>query len=92
MLSSPRTPSGRSYKSGLAIIWHWSRRNELATLAQRHGVPLYGAGRVTAPGTPLAVRLQRGTLRWDVAELRRTYFDAIPRRMRAVATSTGEGA
>jgi phosphoribosylformylglycinamidine synthase II len=76
----------------VVISLPFDRRNELATLAQRHGVPLYGAGRVTAPGTPLAVRLERGTLRWDVTELRRTYFDAIPRRMRAVATSTGEGA
>jgi phosphoribosylformylglycinamidine synthase len=76
----------------VVISLPFEKRNELATLARRHGVPLYGAGRVTAPGTPLAVRLQRGTLRWDVSELRRMYFDAIPRRMRAVATSTGEGA
>jgi len=31
-------------------------------------------------------------VRWDVAALRRVYFDAIPRRMQAVATSAGEGA
>jgi phosphoribosylformylglycinamidine synthase len=69
----------------------WDRRGDLARLARRHGVPLYGAGRVGAPGDPLAVRLAGGELRWDVGALREAYTSAIPRRMAAVATSAGEG-
>jgi phosphoribosylformylglycinamidine synthase II len=70
----------------------FERRHDLAALARGHGVPLFGAGRVTAPGTALELGLEHRRLRWDVAELRRIYFDAIPRRMQAVATSAGEGA
>jgi len=70
----------------------FSRRHDLARLAREHGVPLFGAGRVTGHGTALEVVLEQGTLAWDVRGLRRIYMDAIPRRMAAVATSTGEGA
>jgi phosphoribosylformylglycinamidine synthase len=69
----------------------WERRDDLARLARRHGVPLYGAGRVTAPGSALTVRLSDVELQWDPAALRAAYYSAIPRRMAAVATSTGEG-
>jgi len=69
----------------------FGRRNDLAVLARRFGVPLFGAGRVTTPGTPLRVRLPDTRLAWDVAALRSTYYQAIPRRMAAVATSSGEG-
>jgi phosphoribosylformylglycinamidine synthase len=70
----------------------FERRGELAALARRFGVPLYGAGRVTGPGTPLSLRCPGRALRWEVGTLRTAYYDAIPRRMRAVATVAGEGA
>ncbi|MGH7591740.1 MAG: phosphoribosylformylglycinamidine synthase subunit PurL, partial [Gemmatimonadales bacterium] len=53
----------------------------LAALARRHGVPGFGAGRVGAAGGALHLRTDRGDLRWSVDQLRKTYFDAIPRRM-----------
>jgi phosphoribosylformylglycinamidine synthase len=68
----------------------FDRRNALAALARRHGMPLFGAGRVT-DAARLAIQLGGRTLRWDVTDLRRRYFDAIPRRMSRVATSRGEG-
>jgi phosphoribosylformylglycinamidine synthase len=70
----------------------FEQRHALAALAREHGVPLFGAGQVTGPGTPLALQLGHRRVRWDVGSLRRVYFDAIPRRMQAVATSAGEGA
>ena len=54
----------------------------LIELAVRHGVPVIDAGSVESAGGTLAVRTGRGTLEWDTKHLRRTYFDAIPRRMR----------
>ena len=96
----------RSYAPGLApspllfgedhgrvvVSLPFERRHALAALAREHRVPLFGAGRVTAPGQALELRLEHRSVRWDVAALRRVYFDAIPRRMQAVATSAGEGA
>ncbi len=66
-------------------------RHQVAGLARRHGVPLFGAGRVAGPGERLQLRLDRGSVSWDAGALRRRYMDAIPRRMAAIATSTGEG-
>jgi phosphoribosylformylglycinamidine synthase subunit PurL len=63
----------------------FERRHALAALAREHGVPLYGAGRVTPSGTPLEVRLPQRTFRWNTARLRRLTFEALPRRMAAVA-------
>ena len=51
----------------------------LAALAKPHGVPLFRAGRVG--GTALELRAGSRVFDWDVATLRRTYFEAIPRRM-----------
>jgi phosphoribosylformylglycinamidine synthase len=51
----------------------------LAELAFEHAVPVFRAGRVG--GRNLELRAGSGVLTWDVAALRRTYFDAIPRRM-----------
>ncbi len=68
-----------------------SRRHDLAMLGREHGVRLYGAGRVTGHGTALELLMSGRSLAWDVQILRRIYMDAIPRRMAAVATSTGEG-
>jgi hypothetical protein len=42
-------------------------------------VPLFRAGLVG--GTALELRAGSRVFDWDVATLRRTYFEAIPRRM-----------
>jgi len=68
----------------------FEQRQALATVARRHGVRLFGAGRVTDAGT-LQLASDGRTLAWDVGDLRRRYFEAIPRRMARVATSSGEG-
>jgi phosphoribosylformylglycinamidine synthase len=68
----------------------FDRRHALAAVARVRGVRLFGAGRVTA-APRLDIQLGRRTLQWDVTDLRRRYFDAIPRRMARVATSSGEG-
>lgn len=54
-------------------------------LAEEQGVPIEPIGTVTGPGDPLEVHLRDShtTLQWPTADLRRDYFDAIPRRMRA---------
>jgi phosphoribosylformylglycinamidine synthase len=51
----------------------------LAELAGQLGVPLFRAGRVG--GGNLELRVGTHRLSWDVARLRRIYFEAIPRRM-----------
>ena len=51
-------------------------------LCASHGVPVNDAGAVESPGGALRIRTGHGTLEWDTKHLRRTYFDAIPRRMR----------
>ena len=60
----------------------------LAALARKHGVPGFGAGRVGAVDGALRIRTAAGDHRWKIGELRRAYFDAIPRRMALV---TGGG-
>jgi hypothetical protein len=76
----------------VVVSLEFDRRQALADLARKHDVPLYGAGRVSAAGGPLVLQLDGRTLEWDLPTIRRTYFEAIPRRMQAVATSGGEGA
>ncbi len=58
---------------------------QVMALAAEHGVPAEPIGTVSAASEPLEIHLRDGhtTLRWPTPELRRTYFDAIPRRMRA---------
>ena len=51
----------------------------LAELARAHAVPLFRAGRTG--GSALELRAASRVLSWDVEALRRTYFEAIPRRM-----------
>lgn len=53
----------------------------LLALAAEHGVPAYRAGAVGRPGAPLELRLGSRLFHWVTGELRRIYFDAIPRRM-----------
>ena len=58
------------------------RGERVMALARQKGVPCFEAGTVSAPGSPLAVRLADESIEWDPAALRKIYFDAIPRRMR----------
>lgn len=58
-----------------------SRRNDLAGLARLHGVPLFGAGRVTEPGTPLGITVGRSRWSWATDRLRHLHEHGIPRRM-----------
>jgi phosphoribosylformylglycinamidine synthase len=51
----------------------------LAELARERPVPLFRAGRVG--GRTLELRVRSRVFSWDVETLRRTYFEAIPRRM-----------
>ena len=51
----------------------------LTALATTHAVPLFRVGRVG--GTALELRAGSRVFDWDVATLRKTYFEAIPRRM-----------
>ena len=54
----------------------------LAELCGRHGVPVFAAGAVESAGGALSVKVGGRLLTWDTRHLRRTWFDAIPRRMR----------
>ncbi len=51
----------------------------LESLARRHGVPFFRAGRTGGPA--LELRAGSRVFNWALASLRRTYFEAIPRRM-----------
>ena len=54
----------------------------LQALAAEHGVPVFRVGEVGGANGALEIRLGARAFRWSVADLRRTYYDAIPRRMR----------
>ena len=54
----------------------------LKDLCATHGVPVCDAGSVDSANGMLRVSTGSGALEWDLRHLRRTYFDAIPRRMR----------
>jgi phosphoribosylformylglycinamidine synthase len=64
----------------------------LLALATRHGVPAQVVGRVGDPDGELVIRRGDEAWRWPAPALRRTYHEAIPRRMSAVATDRDEGA
>ncbi len=53
----------------------------VAAAARRHGVPAFPAGRVSGPSAALELRAGDRRFRWSTPALRRTYFEAIPRRM-----------
>ena len=61
-----------------------ARSAELEALAAEHAVPVASVGAVGAPGGRLEIALlDRGTsFAWQTPDLRRVYFDAIPRRMK----------
>ncbi|HET7600226.1 MAG TPA: phosphoribosylformylglycinamidine synthase subunit PurL [Gemmatimonadales bacterium] len=58
----------------------------LLALAAEHGVPAARVGTVGALGGRLELRAGGRLFYWRVSELRRIYFDAIPRRMAHVDT------
>jgi phosphoribosylformylglycinamidine synthase len=68
------------------------RAEDLASLARAHAVPAYRAGRVADPAGALELRLGGNLFTWVVPDLRRIYFEAIPRRMQQpdVDRSAGE--
>ncbi len=66
-----------------AIVSASSRdTQQLTDLCRAHGVPVFDAGAVGSAGGALQIRTETGALEWDTKHLRRTYLDAIPRRMR----------
>ena len=67
-------------------------RTALLALAQEHSVPTVVAGVVSEPGGMLSIVTGRTTHSWPASELRNVYFEAIPRRMRALVTDRDEGA
>ena len=69
------------------------RVTELLALAESHGVPADVAGMVGEAGGRLEIHLRdpQATFGWVVPELRRAYFDAIPRRMRVDSERDVEG-
>jgi phosphoribosylformylglycinamidine synthase len=54
----------------------------LTELCGRHGVPVFAAGAVGSASGALTLKVGGRLLTWDTKHLRRTCFDAIPRRMR----------
>jgi phosphoribosylformylglycinamidine synthase len=63
----------------------------LVALAREHQVPVTPVGEVGEVGGELAITSPAGTRRWAIADLRRTYFEAIPRRMSHVDEDRAEG-
>jgi phosphoribosylformylglycinamidine synthase len=53
----------------------------LAAMAREQGVPVFDAGRVMQPSGALELRAGGRVFNWGTPALRRTYFEAIPRRM-----------
>jgi phosphoribosylformylglycinamidine synthase len=62
----------------------------LLALAAERGVPAAHVGEVGPANGALEVRLGARAFRWNVADLRRTYFEAIPRRMRTPEVERAE--
>ncbi|MBI2536518.1 MAG: phosphoribosylformylglycinamidine synthase subunit PurL [Gemmatimonadetes bacterium] len=60
------------------------REAAVLTLAREHDVPAAVIGTVGAPGGRLRLRLRETEVSWSVEDLRRTYDDAIPRRMSTI--------
>jgi phosphoribosylformylglycinamidine synthase II len=54
---------------------------DFLALGQEHGVPAAQVGTVGEPGGRVELRTASGLFSWVVDELRRMYYDAIPRRM-----------
>jgi hypothetical protein len=64
---------------------------ELGSLAEANGVPYHRIGTVGETGADVEINLEHESLRWPSTELRRRYFDAIPRRMERMQANQSEG-
>ena len=64
----------------------------LIALARAGGVPLRQVGEVRTANAPVTLQLAGRMLEWDSAELRRVYYDAIPRRMQPSGPTRTTGA
>jgi phosphoribosylformylglycinamidine synthase II len=60
-----------------------SAAEAVRALAATHGVPCSVVGSVTGPGAELRITIGSRSLTWPTPELRRTFMEAIPRRMSA---------
>ncbi len=69
-----------------------SEVDRVRQLCEQHQVPIFRAGRVGQPGDKLELQAHGQMFSWDVKSLRKTYFEAIPRRMQHpdVDRSVGE--
>lgn len=63
-----------------------SRVEAVVAMARELGVPAFVAGSVGEQHGVLEVMVGDSAIRWSTDELRRTYYEAIPRRMRAQLT------
>ena len=74
----------------VVATFEMAKAQELAALARKHGVHGFGAGRVTAPEQGLNIEVGRSwggsSFHWAAEELRRIYYEAIPRRMNGAGT------
>src|SRR5690606_8139827 len=55
--------------------------DRIRALAAEHGVPFAVAGTVTEPAADLRITVGTETWAWPTPTLRKTYYEAIPRRM-----------
>ena len=72
----------------VVATFEMKKAGALAKLAREHGVPGFGAGQVTAPQQGFSIKVGRSwggsSFHWAIEDLRRTYYEAIPRRMSGV--------
>ena len=59
-----------------------AKLDALIALAEQRGVPASKVGSVGAVDAAVTIQVGQRSYAWPVAELRTTYFEAIPRRMR----------
>jgi phosphoribosylformylglycinamidine synthase subunit PurL len=79
--------------TGRAVVTCTARDvTSLMALCGKHGVPAFQAGTVAGDGGDLELRAGSRVFSWAIGDLRRTYFEAIPRRMQHpdVDRSAGE--
>jgi phosphoribosylformylglycinamidine synthase len=75
-------------QSRVVVTCDPGKREAVAALAGRHGVPVSSIGTVGERGDPWTVRGAGQGVSLSVGELRRTYENALPRRMREQAGLT----
>ena len=63
-----------------------TQSDRVFALAGEHGVPAVAVGTVGERHGPFVISAGSSSWQWPVDELRRIFFDAIPRRLQHVAT------